>query len=259
MYVPTGYFSIATAVCPGTSYPSCVGIAGSDAVALASGVHHYLKYVANCSVSWWGDQLSLPGDLPLPASVIVKQTTYTFRYYFNVCTFGYSTFAWDWERWQREIDWMALNSINMPLAFVGQEYIFQQIYTQQFGLTAAEVGELFSGPALLPWNRMGNMQTWLGPLPSTWIEAQRDLQLQIVQRMREFGMRTVLPAFSGLVPPAFKLRHPHANVSLSSGWGDFPPTNFLEPTDPMFAKVQKAFITLQDEVYGTDHLYNCDL
>lgn len=33
----------------------------------------------------------------------------------------------DYARWQREIDWMALNSINMPLAFIGQEYVFQQV------------------------------------------------------------------------------------------------------------------------------------
>ncbi len=26
---------------------------------------------------------------------------------------------WDWERWEREIDWMALNGINLPLAFTG--------------------------------------------------------------------------------------------------------------------------------------------
>jgi alpha-N-acetylglucosaminidase len=99
----------------------------------------------------------------------------------------------------------------------------------------------------------------LGPLPSTWIESQRDLQIQILAQMRSFGMTAVLPAFSGLVPPAFKLKYPQANVSLSSGWGDFPPTTFLEPTDPLFAEIQRAFLTTQAETYGTDHYYNCDL
>ena len=37
----------------------------------------------------------------------------------NVCTFGYSYAHWDWKRWEREIDWMAMNGINMPLAFNG--------------------------------------------------------------------------------------------------------------------------------------------
>ena len=42
-----------------------------------------------------------------------------YRYYMNVCTFGYSYVWWGWERWEREIDWMAMNAINIPLAFVG--------------------------------------------------------------------------------------------------------------------------------------------
>ena len=32
---------------------------------------------------------------------------------------------WDWERWQREIDWMAMHGINMPLAVIGQEAVWQ--------------------------------------------------------------------------------------------------------------------------------------
>ena len=26
---------------------------------------------------------------------------------------------WNWERWEQEIDWMALQGINLPLAFTG--------------------------------------------------------------------------------------------------------------------------------------------
>ena len=50
-----------------------------------------------------------------------------FRYYQNVCTVSYSSVWWDWTRWQRHIDWMAMNGINLPLAFTGQEAIFQKV------------------------------------------------------------------------------------------------------------------------------------
>ena len=91
-----------TRVCDGVAeapreLDMCVLVVGNDGVSLASGVHHYLKYVANCSVSWWGDQLSaLPeaGPIPAPPSPIRRTTTYQHRYYMNVCTLGYSTFAW---------------------------------------------------------------------------------------------------------------------------------------------------------------------
>ena len=37
----------------------------------------------------------------------------------NVCTPSYTQVWWTWTRWSRELDWMALNGINMALAFTG--------------------------------------------------------------------------------------------------------------------------------------------
>lgn len=50
-----------------------------------------------------------------------------YRYYQNVCTQSYSYAWWDWERWEREIDWMALSGINLALAFLGQELVWQRV------------------------------------------------------------------------------------------------------------------------------------
>lgn len=50
-----------------------------------------------------------------------------FRYYQNVCTQSYSNVWWDWPRWEKEIDWMALNGYNMPLAYTGQEALWQEV------------------------------------------------------------------------------------------------------------------------------------
>lgn len=35
---------------------------------------------------------------------------------------------WDWKRWEKEIDWMALQGVNLPLAFTGQEAIWQKVF-----------------------------------------------------------------------------------------------------------------------------------
>lgn len=39
--------------------------------------------------------------------------------HFSVPACSYSSTWWDWPRWEREIDWMAMNGINLPLAFTG--------------------------------------------------------------------------------------------------------------------------------------------
>jgi hypothetical protein len=36
---------------------------------------------------------------------------------------------WDFTRWQRELDIMAMNGINLPLSFTGQEAVWQQLYS----------------------------------------------------------------------------------------------------------------------------------
>ncbi len=33
---------------------------------------------------------------------------------------SYSMAFWNWSRWEQELDWMALQGINLPLAFTGQ-------------------------------------------------------------------------------------------------------------------------------------------
>jgi alpha-N-acetylglucosaminidase len=72
------------------------------------------------------------------------------RYYQNVRTASYTSAWWSWNRWQREIDWMAMNEINLPLAYTGQKAIWQRVYLA-LGLTQQDIDEHFSGPAFFAW------------------------------------------------------------------------------------------------------------
>ncbi len=45
---------------------------------------------------------------------------------------------------------MALNGINLPLAFTGQEGIWQKVYIS-LGLAQTDVEEYLAGPAFLAW------------------------------------------------------------------------------------------------------------
>lgn len=63
---------------------------------------------------------------------------------------GYSSAWWQWPEWERNIDWMALNGINLALAFTAQEAIWQRLY-RDFNLTQEEIDEHLGGPAFLPW------------------------------------------------------------------------------------------------------------
>ena len=160
--------------------------------------------------------------------------------------------------------------INLPLAFTGQEYVWNRLYQERFNHTEEDLNEHFAGPAFLAWGRMGNIRGWGGiyepahvkGLTSHWMEGQRDLQKQILSAQRGLGMRPVLPAFAGHVPVAFSRHFPQADVIASGQWCGF--SNrwsndaLLNASDPLFVKVSQAFIEIQTEEYGTDHIYNGD-
>ena len=96
-----------------------VVVRGNTWVNIATGVNWYLKYYAGIHLSWNGMKARIPESLPPVTRKERHETNLTLRYDFNYCTFSYSMAFWDWERWQQEIDWMALHGVNMPLAIVG--------------------------------------------------------------------------------------------------------------------------------------------
>ena len=210
-----------------------VELAGTTGVELAMALNHYLKYVANVSVSWeqtGGNQLYLPpGTLPQPPAPVHIERSTIYNYYANVCTFSYSFVWYTADDWVREIDWMALNGINLPLAYTGQEKIYQKLYNA-FGLSNESLSEYFGGPAYLAWNRGQGLLAWgakmdaalpgqparpfAAGLPQHWIDGQWALQKDtILPAMRAFGMKPVLPGFQGNCPNALHTAFPKANIS----------------------------------------------
>lgn len=231
-------------------------LAGSNGLSVASALNHYLKNFAHCDISWNGSNLAIPDPMPVVPAKIRQTTPYTYRYYLNYCTFNYTMSWWNWERWEKEIDWMALNGINMPLALTGQNSIWRRVY-KSLGFTDKELESFFSGPAYFNWFWMGNLDGWGGPLPLSWMKSHEALQKKILARQRELGMTPVLPAFTGHVPPAFKKRYPKALLKQTK-WSGFPQVYILDPEDPLFIEIGKRFIKEQTKTYGTDHLYSAD-
>jgi len=230
---------------------------GNNGVAIASALYYYLKEYTHCQITWNGTNLKLSQKLPAVPAKIRRTSPYTYRYYLNYCTFNYSMSWWDWARWEKEIDWMALHGINLPLAITGQEYIWHEVY-RSLGFTEEDLKTFFCGPSYFAWFWMGNLDAWGGPLPQHWMESHRDLQQQIVARERALGMKPVLPAFTGHVPAAFTKLYPTSKLKKTNWGNDFDDTYILDTEDPMFATLGKKFLETQTKYYGNSHLYSAD-
>ena len=60
-----------------------------------------------------------------------------YRYALNYCTINYSFSFYTWEDWEKELEWMSLNGVNIMLAPVGTELVWYNTLLK-LGYTDAE-------------------------------------------------------------------------------------------------------------------------
>lgn len=239
-------------------------VSGNTAVALCRGAYTYLRETGCGMVTWSGSRVDLPAELP---HIERRRVECPYRYvqYFNPCTFGYTMPFWDWERWERELDWMALHGINMPLALDGQEAIWQRVWTS-VGLSAEEIAHFSVGPAHQPWHWMGNINHFAGPNPQSFVDAKRVLQRKILDRMRDLGMHPIAPGFSGFVPGGFLRVRPQTRTFTLlwspdhyRGMPRDTCTFILHPGETeLYQEIGKKFIQEYKAEYGEVNFYLVD-
>ena len=66
------------------------------------------------------------------------------------------------------------SSFYLLFFITSQEYIYYQVY-KKLGLSHDGIMNYFTGPQFAPWNRMGNIKGWGGPITLTYL--WNDLQL----------------------------------------------------------------------------------
>ena len=233
-----------------------VVIRGNNYVNIATGLNWYLKYYAGIHLSWNGMTAELPESLPKVSTPVRKETNLSLRYDFNYCTYSYTMAFWDWKRWEKEIDWMALHGINLPLAVVGQECVWKNML-EKLGYTKEEINKFIAGPAFLAWWAMNNLEGWGGPNPDSWYTQQEALQKKILKRMREYGIEPVFPGYSGMVPHDAnkKLR---LNVTEPALWNGFTRPAFLLPTDSRFNEIASLYYKELEKLFGKANYYSMD-
>ena len=233
-----------------------VVIRGNNYVNIATGLNWYLKYYAGIHLSWNGMTAKLPESLPKVSTPVRKETNLALRYDFNYCTYSYTMAFWDWKRWEKEIDWMALHGINLPLAVAGQECVWKNML-EKLGYTKEEINKFIAGPAFLAWWAMNNLEGWGGPNPDSWYTQQEALQKKILKRMREYGIEPVFPGYSGMVPHDANKKL-GLNVTEPALWNGFTRPAFLLPTDSRFNEIASLYYKELEKLFGKANYYSMD-
>lgn len=235
---------------------SRVVLRGNTYVNIATGLNWYLKYYAGIHLSWNCMQADLPDILPPVRQKLRKETDLRLRYDFNYCTFSYTMAFWDWERWEKEIDWMALHGINLPLAAVGMECVWRNMLLK-LGYNSDEINRFIAGPAFLAWWAMNNLEGWGGPNPDSWYVRQEALQKKILKRMKEYGIKPVFPGYSGMVPHDADEKL-GLDIDKPELWNGFIRPAFLQPTDARYSEIASLYYSEQQKLFGKAEYYSMD-
>jgi alpha-N-acetylglucosaminidase len=234
-----------------------VSVSGNSPVSVCRGVYDYLSNACNSLISWSGSRINIPEILP--AYSVNVRSPFQYLYYFNVVTPGYTTAYWDWARWEKEIDWMAMHGLDMPLIPGAHEAILSRVF-QQLGFTKAELDDYFTGPAHFPWNKMGNINGWDSPLPVSYFPKQVKLTHQVLNRLKELQMHPIVPAFAGFVPKGIQRIYPGEKVR-ELDWGGFEKkyhAYILEPGSELFNKIGRMYIKEWEKEFGKAEFYLAD-
>ncbi len=250
-------------------------IKGNTQLSVATGINWYLNHHAHINLTWNNLTTDLSQvTLPVPAGEEKHVSSAKYRYDFNTCTFSYSMAFWTWERWQQEIDWMALHGINAPLNLVGLDVVTRK-FLRELGVSENDINAYIAGPGFIAWFAMNNLEGWGGTInssstgvqmngnPDWWYTRQEQLCRNMLQRMRELGMQPVIPGFSGQVPNCI------VNYSIdgfSSGdvvnngsWaGGYTRPDILKPNTESYRTFAAVYYKHLHEVMGVSELYSID-
>jgi alpha-N-acetylglucosaminidase len=235
-----------------------IKIEGTTPSSLLFGVNWYLKYVAQVQISTNGARLGTSRTWPLPVAAVERETPYAYRYALNQNIDGYTAPYWSWARWEHEIDILALSGINAMIVERGMDTVLYKTF-RDVGYSDAEIRGWITQPAHQNWQLMGNLCCFAGPISAELMQKRVVSARQIIARLHELGMTPVLPGFYGIVPADFQRKFPRAHVIAQGEWAGFLRPGWLDPRDPMFAKLAATFYRYQHELFGDSSVYDMEV
>ncbi len=227
-----------------------IKITGNNGVSLATGLNHYYKYFCNVHISQVENQVEMPQNIVrIGNTPYRRETKYKIRYSYNYCTLSYSMAFWGEDEWRNELDWLALNGVNVILDLTGQEEVWRRFLTD-LGYTHKEAKNFIAGPAYYAWAYMANLFGLGGPVHDTWFTERTELARKNQLVMRKLGMQPVLQAYSGMVPVDIKNKVPSAEVIVQPYWVGSKRPDMLKTDTQSFVDFAEKFYKHQKDVYG---------
>ncbi len=234
-----------------------VFVSANNYISAFHGLYSYLQKYCKVQYSWCGTDTIDITELTMFSGEFSNTIEQKWRVYLNYCTLDYTAAWWDFKRWEKELDFMAMNGINMPLCVIGTEAVWYETLLG-FSFTKEEALSTVSGPAFWAWHLMTNIDSYLPPKDEKYIYERLELGKKILDRAIELGMQPIQQGFSGHVPMKLMEKYPKAKILAKTGWCRYPKTAQLDPLDPLFHEFGTAHLKNLERLFGNYHYLACD-
>lgn len=230
-------------------------IKANSAPAAGMGLNHYLRHFCKRHYALTGKNMTEPEVLPEVTTPVRRVSSSRYRHLFNFCTMNYSFSFQTWDDWEKVIDFMALNGVNLALTPLGQEEVWYNTL-KKFNFSEKEIFDFLPGPAFNAWHMMGNHEGWGGPVTQGLMKRRSALAGKVFDRMRELEIAPIYISFYGMVPNRLKEKYPEARIMDQGNWvGGFKRPAVLVPSDPLYGKMADVYYEELKNLYGEFHYF----
>lgn len=209
----------------------------------------YLRKMARVHFSWNGDNTSAARFI-LPEKAVTVPEALPVNFAFNYCTLSYTGTHWSRDKWEQELDRLALAGYTHVLVTAGLETVWKN-FLREIGYPSSKIAGFIPNPAYAAWWNMGNLEGEGSPVSPVIIKNEAKLGRFLVKRLRELGMEPVLQGYVGFLPhdmPAGKVK---GTIIPQGKWcGHYNRPAVLQPTAPDFPRLAAAWYKHLRKVYG---------
>ncbi len=219
------------------SYEPCDGkviIKGGCAVSQAVAYYAFLR--DNCGGYFDVDHALRVAEFNLPKEKREGEIKQKYRTCFEYTTFSCAACWWNWERWENEIDFMAMNGVNMPLTVVGTEAVWLKTM-KDLGIKEDLALAGISGPGFWGWQLYNCFDGYLPQSKAETVDKRIELGRKIIEREKQLGMTPLMHGYSGYISRNFIQAKIRARVSKTDEWCLFPKQYHISVRDTTFHRI----------------------
>lgn len=224
-------------------------LAGNSKLSLAMAYYRYLNEYCGVVITNGDYDISTVGSAPLPKEKISFTVKQKIRARTSYESFALEGNYWGFDRWEREIDFMAMHGINAALQPVGFDGVIFH-FLNDMGVDESECLEFASGPAFLSRQLTGNIAGTHSVNSKEYLDRKIYIGKKIVERENELGISPILPAVIPTVPFNVRRWFRKMEIFKAPQWYNFPPIFFIKADNAFFNVFNVRFLKKQQELLG---------